>query len=115
MNIDFKEKTAYNSQQTIVKFLRSRKYCFKPITEYDNAMFYCIIKCEAHNAFFDMMHELFGWAGVKQRISYHDCPLSISVCEGYSNSAVEPIIFTQEDIKKILLDVPENYVGEFNL
>lgn len=115
MQIDFKEKTTLNSQQTIVKFLRERKYCFKPITEYDNSMFYCIIKCEYHNAFFDMLHDLFGWAGVKQRITYVDCPLSLSVCEGYSNSAIEPIIFTQEDIIKILKDVPENYVGETEL
>lgn len=114
-DINFKEQEKLYSQQTLVKILRGRKYYFKPVTEYYNTAFYCIVKCEVHNAFFDMMHELFGWAGFKQKISYVECPVSMVVCGEYFNSNTEPIIFTQEDVKKVLMDVPENYVGENSL
>ena len=110
--VKFNEKAKINSQQTLVKFLKEKKYYFKPVSEYSNSDFYCMVKCEMHNAFFDMLHELFGWAGAKERVTFVDSPIAFSICAGSYNEQMEPVVFTQEDVKKIITDVPENYIGE---
>ena len=112
-NIKFKEGTKFNSQQTIVKVLKDKKYEFEPINEYQNTLFYCVTLCEDPDWLKDFLSKLFGWAGFKYKKRYVKCPLMITVCGGlYPNSVYEPIVFNREEVEGIISDLPENYVGE---
>ena len=115
MEINFNERKTYNMQQTIVKILKEKKYSFKSLSGYDNSMFYCMIRCEVYDEIFDILNKALWWAGVKRKLKTFDCPLSICFCDEYYHGDGEPIVFTREDIRKILIDAPENYIGESSL
>lgn len=110
--ISFKEVPAWTSQQTIVKILKTTKYHFEPVSEYENTQFVCVTEQEDY----DPIKDQFKRFGFKVKKKYSHCPLAITVCGSYKNQPiVEPIIFTREDVLKIISDVPENYAGEDTL
>ena len=106
--IKFKDVPVWTSQQTIVKILKQVKYHFEPVSEYENTQFVCVTEQENYNPIKDSFKRI----GLKVKKKYSQCPLAITVCGGYKNQPiVEPIVFTREDVKRIIADVPENYTG----
>ena len=112
MELNFKEKETFNSQQTLVNLLRKYDYFFEPVSQYENTQFYCVVKCEIYNFTKDFLYRAFKWLGFKKKVEYSNCPVAITMCNPYNTGVFEPIVFTQEDVKKIVSDVPERYVGE---
>ena len=111
-NLVFKETPAWRSQQTIVKILKGVKYKFEPISEYENTQFVCITEQKDYQP----VKETFRHFGFKFKDKYSPCPLAITACGVSSREPlVEPIIFTREDVLKIVADVPENYIGSEEL
>ena len=107
VELKFSEPKALYSQQTIVKVLRERQYYFKPINEYENTQFYCIIRCRKQNWGGKILTFLFA-----DNTDYVECPLMIDVCGDFGKPIVEPFVFTRDDVVRIISDVPETYVGE---
>lgn len=107
IELKFKEQESLYSQQTIVKVLRTRQYYFKPINEYENTQFHCMVKCRKTNAFGKFLNFLLG-----DKTDYVECPLMIDVCGDFGTPIVEPFVFTRDDVARIIKDVPETYVGE---
>lgn len=107
--INFKEKETVSSQQTIVLILKNYKYFFQSISEYDNNNFKCMIMHEEPNLFFKLFSH-FGYKGQKNRVVMS--PLMLCTYTTTNNEINELMVFTQEDVKKIISDVPENYIGE---
>ena len=107
IDLKFKEPETLYSQQTIVKVLRERKYYFKPINEYENTQFNCMILCRKTNAFGKFLNFLLG-----DKADYVECPLMIDVCGDFGKPIVEPFVFTRDDVARIIKDVPDTYVGE---
>ena len=108
INLTFKEETTLYSQQTIVKILRERNYYFKPINEYENTQFYCMVVCRKRtNIFGKIFSFLLG-----DKDGNVDCPMMIDVCGDLGAPLVEPFVFTRDDVMRIIRDVPETYVGK---
>jgi hypothetical protein len=106
--VNFRDVPVWASQQTIVKILKQVKYGFKPVSEYENTQFYCITEQKEY----DPVKESLRTFGFKPKDKYTSCPLAITVCGMYKGEPiVEPIVFTREDVKRIIADVPENYTG----
>ena len=107
--IKFKEIPAWESQQTIVKVLKKVKYKFEPVSDYENTQFVCITQQENYSPIKDTFRKF----GLKAKKTYTSCPLALTVCGMYKTQPLlEPIVFTQEDVLRIIKDVPENYIGE---
>ena len=84
------------------------KYHFEPVSEYENTQFYCITEQKEYSMFKNSIKKV----GFKVKDKYTSCPLAITVCGIYSREpVVEPIVFTREDVLRIIRDVPENYDG----
>ena len=110
-HLTFKEPETLYSQQTIVKILRNRHYYFKPINEYENTQFYCMVVCSKQmNIFEKLLNFILG-----DKTDYVDCPLMIDVNGEYGKPVMENFVFTRDDVSRIIADVPETYVGEFML
>lgn len=111
MSVKFIDGKEALSQQTLVMILKSHKYYFEPLNEYDNTNFYCYIKCETpciHNDFF---YKFFKRFGVKKKENFCDYILSITAVNCCSEIIQEPIAFSRNDILNIITDVPETYIG----
>lgn len=110
--INFENPKQLNSQQTIVLVLKQHKYYFKSISEYDNSNFYCIIVHENVDTIGNMLYKIFGRFGYKEPTTkYLECPLGLCYCSDTNSTLDELLVFTQEDVKNIISDVPENYIG----
>ena len=107
IELKFKATESRYSQQTIVKVLREREYFFKPINEYENTQFHCMIRCRKTNVFGKWINRLLG-----DKTDYVECPLMIDVCGDFGTPIVEPFVFTRDDVARIIKDVPETYIGE---
>jgi hypothetical protein len=108
MDIKFNEVPTWSSQQTIVKILKGTKYHFEPVSEYENTQFVCMTQQKDYDPFKDVVRKV----GFRPKDKYSPCPLAITVCgHNQAEAIVEPIIFTREDVLKIIKDVPENYTG----
>ena len=107
--LTFSELPVWASQQTIVKVLKNTKYTFEPVSQYENTQFYCMTNQRLN----EPVRDAFRRMGFKVKEHYYTCPLAITVKGGmYSKDpVVEPIVFNQTDVAKIISDVPENYVG----
>ena len=105
-DLRFTESESLYSQQTIVKVLRERKYYFKPINEYENTQFYCMIVCRKQHFFGKFLNFLFG-----DKNENIESPLMIDVCGDFGRPIVEPFVFTRDDVLRIVKDVPDTYVG----
>lgn len=110
MEIKFNNGKQVMSQMTLVNVLKKHKYYFAPINEYNDKLYYCIIKCEKENAA-TFFYNKFKWARIKKHIKYIEQPLCLYICSCISEDNYEPIVFTQMEVENILYDVPENYVG----
>ena len=112
MEIKFKECMPYKSQQSIAIFLKNFNYYFVQATEYDNKNFFCMIKCPEKEIMKDFFYSLIKWTGAKKKTKYFDYRLNLTFCACSTERAEMPMLFTQEDVKNIIADVPENYVGD---
>ena len=107
-SINFRDVPVWSSQQTIVKILKQVKYSFKAVSEYENTQFYCVTEQKEYDPVKASLRSF----GFKPKDKYVSCPLAITVCGVYNREPlVEPIVFTREDVKNIIMDVPENYTG----
>lgn len=108
--LTFNEAPVWASQQTIVKILKDVKYTFEPVSQYENTQFYCMTSQKLNEPLRDKLRKI-GFKKIKER--YYKCPLAVTMKGGLysSNPIVEPIVFNQSDVTKIISDVPENYVG----
>ena len=95
------------SQQTIVKMLRGVNYRFEPITEYGNEQFYCVTECKETNKIKDLLLRL----GIKVKYKTFEGRLGLLMCGKYCDQIIEPMVFTRDDVQRILMDVPGRYVG----
>lgn len=110
-NINFKENPVYQSQQTLVMFLKQYKYYFVPINPYTNSMFYCIIEYP-DNSINARITKFFH----KNKECVLPFRLVINACSCAKIDVDEmPFVFTQEDVQHIINDIPENYIGEKEL
>ena len=106
--VSFNDVPVWASQQTIVKVLRQTKYYFEPVSDYENTQFVCVTKQKNYEPFKNVFKKF----GFKPKEKYTSCPLAITVCGIYgAEPIVEPMVFTREDVLKIIRDVPENYEG----
>lgn len=113
MEIKFNEQMAIKSQRTIASVLRNVKYTFLPISKYDNNFFYCIIHCEEkENPFFQWLRKYAKWLAPKIRHEYMDYRLKLSFRNCDDLYVDEPMVFSRQEVKNIVADVPENYIGE---
>lgn len=110
VNLIFKDQESLYSQQTIVKVLRERSYYFKPINEYENTQFYCMVVCRKQHVFGKFLNFILG-----DRNDNVECPLMIDVCGDFGRPIVEPFVFTRDDVMRIIRDVPDTYVGSQKL
>ena len=59
-----------------------------------------------------MLYKIFGRFGYKEpKTKYLECPLGLCYCSDTNSTLDELLVFTQEDVKNIISDVPENYIG----
>jgi hypothetical protein len=108
-DVYFASMPSWASQQTIVKILKKVKYRFEPVSEYENTQFICVTEQEDY----DLLKDSFKRIGFKVKKKYSSCPLAITVCGAYKGQPfVEPFVFNRDDVRKIIRDVPENYIGE---
>ena len=107
-SVTFRDIPDCNSQQTIVKMLRDRKYDFEQVNEYDNTQFYCVTECQEDNGFKDFLWRL----GIKCKYKVSRCKMAIVLCGKYSETIFEPMVFTRNDVLRIIKDVPETYIGK---
>ena len=113
MEIKFNEQVAIKSQRTVVNVLKNVQYTFLPISKYDNNFFYCIIHCEEkESAFFQWLREHAKWLAPKPRNEYIDYRLKLSFRNCINLYVDEPMVFSRQEVKNIVADVPENYIGE---
>lgn len=106
--LTFNDIPAWASQQTIVKILKQVKYKFEPISSYENTQFLCVTEQKRSEPIKESLMSL----GIKMKPKYSSCPLAITICGPYNGSPlVEPIVFTRDDVMRIISDVPENYIG----
>lgn len=111
MEVKFKEVPMWQSQQTIVKILKQVKYRFEPLNEYENNEFICVTEQKARRG---PLKELMASMGAKVKDKYDFCPLTLTICGEYG-SIVETMVFTREDVKRIISDVPEHYIGDMEI
>ncbi len=96
------------SQQTIVKMLKRNHYRFEPIDEYGNENFYCVVLYPETSLFKDFFKKL----GFKVNYKVFEGKMGLITCGKYCDSCIEPMVFTRDDIQRIIRDVPDNYVGD---
>ena len=99
------------SQQTIVKMLSKNPYRFEPIDEYGNENFYCVVLYEETSLIKDFLKKL----GIKVKYKTYEGKMGLITCGKYCDTCIEPMVFTRDDIQRILRDVPDNYVGNTTL
>ena len=104
--LKFAEEEACYSQQTLVKMLSDSNYKFVPISDYGNDQFYCYVEYRELNSVKDFLTRL-GF-NVKYKTYFGKLGLIMS---GKFRDTVEPIVFTRDDVKRVLMDVPDTYVG----
>lgn len=113
MEIKFNEQMAIKSQRTIASVLRNVKYTFLPISKYDNNFFYCIIHCEEKESpLFQWLRKYAKWIAPKMKNEYVDYRLKLSFRNCDDLYVDEPMVFSRQEVKNIVADVPENYIGE---
>ena len=107
--IKFSPMKPFSSQQTIALFLRDKQYYFRSVSAYENTMFYCVIrKPEFRNT---CLGDIFK----KHETKYNEYILTLSLDKGGSDAEEMYMVFTQEDVKNIVKDAPEGYIGEWEL
>lgn len=99
------------SQQTIVKMLKRNHYRFDPIDEYGNENFYCVVLYTESSTLKDILKKI----GFKVRYKIYEGKMGLITCGKYCETCIEPMVFTRDDVQRILRDVPENYVGDTTL
>lgn len=110
--LNFKEIPVCYSQQTIVKILKQVKYHFEPVSEYENTQFACVTEVKEKSLWNSFMK----FFGVKVKDKYYNCPLMLTICGNIDTKSIDEImVFTRDDVERILRDVPENYTGENTL
>ncbi|MBP5458330.1 MAG: hypothetical protein J6Y37_17710 [Paludibacteraceae bacterium] len=110
--INFKEVPVCYSQQTIVKILKEVKYHFEPIIDYENTQFVCVTEIKED----DIIKSVLKFFGFKVKDKYRKCTLALTICGNTPGQPiVEPMVFTRDDVERVLRDVPENYTGEKTL
>lgn len=113
MEIRFNEQQAMKSQRTIVAILRNVKYTFRAISKYDNSFFYCEIHCpQEEDPIVVWFRKYMPWFFPKRKNDYIDYRLSLSFRDCSDRYIDEPIVFSRQEVKNIVADVPENYIGE---
>lgn len=111
----FGDTPVWKSQQTIVKLLKKVKYHFEPVCEYEHTQFYCVTEQRKENpvqdGFMKFLRKIFPkMKPVKEE--YADAPLALTICGEYRGvPLVEPIVFTRDDVMRIIADTPETYNG----
>ena len=107
--LNFKDVPVCYSQQTIVKILRQIKYHFEPVSEYENTQFVCVTEVKQSK----LLSGLWRFLGFKVKDKYFNCPLALTICGNIDTKSIDEImVFTRDDIQRILKDVPENYTGD---
>ena len=113
MEIKFNEQRQTKSQRTIVAVLKQVKYTFTPISKYDNMYFYCIIHCEQkEHPFFTWLRKYAKWLAPRMKFEYIDYRLSLTFRDCNDMYIDEPMVFSRQEVKNIVEDIPENYIGE---
>ena len=113
MEIKFNEQQVIKSQRTIANVLKNVKYTFRPISKYDNNFFYCMIRCqERENPILAWLRKYVKWLIPKAKVEYMDYRLKISFRDCNEYYIDEPMVFSRHEVKNIVADVPENYIGE---
>lgn len=108
MDVKFKEEVKTNIQESIARYLRSHKYYFESINDYDHNHFYCMIKCEII-PLLDPFESIKKKIGIKKKPKYDYYALSMTTCQSCTGEDPFPFVFTREDVLDILADIPENY------
>lgn len=113
MEIKFSEQQVIKSQRTIVHILRNMKYTFQPISKYDNNYFYCIIHCEQKEPkAIVWLRKYLNWLLPRPKNEYIDYRLTLSFRDCNDYYIDEPMVFNRQEVKNIVSDVPDNYIGE---
>lgn len=113
MEIKFNEQRPSKSQRTIAAVLKQAKYTFTPISKYDNMYFYCIIHCEQKEPpFFTWLRKYAKWLAPRMKYEYIDHRLSLTFRNCDDMYVDEPMVFSRQEVKNIVEDIPENYIGE---
>lgn len=112
MEIKFNDKAECQSQQTLVGILKKHKFYFKPINEYENSMFYLVIRYSERKKTAGFFNKLFGWAHKLNEERYIEKKISYVVLDDEGFETLVPCVYTRKDIIGIISDTHENYVGE---
>lgn len=104
--IKFKQTAPVMSQMAIVSILKTHQYYFEPVNDFCNYYFYLVVKVARETLFTRVFHKT---------PSFNETYLAIDVCGGDFCDVRRRMVFTRDDIQKILSDVPENYIGEAEL
>lgn len=114
-NIKFTEAISCHSQQTLANILSKNKYYFESISEYDNTMFYLVVRFTEKSKSANFVNKLFGWVHKVPENRFVERKLSYLVLDADGYEKPEPCVYTRTDVENIVKDVPQNYVGEMTL
>lgn len=113
--INFNKSSEYKSQQTLVNLLEEHFFYFEPINEYDNNMFYLVIRYTERKKGASMVNKLFGWAHKVEENRIFERKLSYLTWDEDGYERLKPCVYTRQDVINILSDTNRLYIGAATL
>lgn len=108
--ISFKEKQGFMAQQTLSNLLSKHKYLFKKVDYYTDDAYYCFVAYKFKRFKSEFFQKWF--SKYLEDFTTSMEPLTILNYDEYGDIVYEKMIFTKDDIKNIISDNPDNYIGE---
>lgn len=110
--VNFSEKKETKFQVSVIKMLENYKFTFIPINEYSNEHFYCSVLAPKHPNMSNWGRRISKFLGLhdpdEEMVEF---TLSMTMYNNYDVVERIPMVFTQKDVKLIITDLPDNYVG----